>query len=35
MDDQLAIFEQRLEALNTQLMDPSVASDGKKLREVS
>jgi len=35
VDDQLAIFEQRLEALNTQLMDPSVASDGKKLREVS
>ena len=35
MDDQLAIFEQRLEALNTQLMDPSVASDGNKLREVS
>lgn len=35
MDDQLAIFEQRLEALNTQLMDPSVASDGRKLREVS
>jgi len=35
MDDQLAVFEQRLEALNTQLMDPAVASDGRKLREVS
>lgn len=35
MDDQLAVFEQRLEALNTQLMDPAVASDGRKLRDVS
>ncbi|MFK7929102.1 MAG: peptide chain release factor 1 [Myxococcota bacterium] len=35
MDDQLAVFEQRLEALNTQLMDPSVVSSGTRLRDVS
>lgn len=35
MDEQLRIFEQRLEALNTQMMDPSVASDGNKLRTIT
>jgi peptide chain release factor 1 len=35
MDEQLRIFEKRLEALDTQLMDPSVASDGRRLRAVS
>jgi peptide chain release factor 1 len=35
MDEQLRIFEQRLEALNTQLMDPAVASDARRLRELS
>jgi peptide chain release factor 1 len=35
MSEQLRIFEQRLEALNTQLMDPGLSSDVRKLREVS
>ena len=35
MLDKLAAFETRLEALDRQLMDPAVASDGRKVREVS
>ena len=35
MSDQLRLFEQRLEALDTQLMDPSTAADVRKLRAVS
>ena len=35
MDAQLLAFEQRLEALNTQLMDPDVARDGNKLRDIT
>jgi peptide chain release factor 1 len=33
--DRLGAFETRLDALDRQLMDPSIASDGKRLREVS
>ncbi|MEO0600204.1 MAG: PCRF domain-containing protein, partial [Myxococcota bacterium] len=35
MLDKLPAFEMRLEALDRQLMDPAVASDGRKVREVS
>ncbi len=35
MDAQFAVFEQRLEALNTQLMDPAIAGNARKLREVA
>jgi peptide chain release factor 1 len=35
MFERLAAFETRLEALDRQLMDPAVASDGKRMREVA
>jgi peptide chain release factor 1 len=35
MDDKLALFERRLEALDRQMMDPAIASDGRRYREVS
>jgi peptide chain release factor 1 len=35
MDEKLLAFERRLEALDRQMMDPSVASDGRRFREVS
>ncbi len=35
MLDKKPAFESRLEALDRQLMDPAIASDGRKLREVS
>ncbi len=35
MLDKLPAFETRLEALDRQLMDPAVASDGRKVRELS
>ncbi|MCB9687136.1 MAG: peptide chain release factor 1 [Alphaproteobacteria bacterium] len=35
MFERLAAFEVRLEALDRQLMDPAVASDGRRLREVA
>lgn len=35
MSDQLRVFEQRLEALNTALMDPNIGSNVRKLRELS
>jgi len=35
MDEKLLAFERRLEALDRQMMDPAVASDGRRYREVS
>ncbi len=35
MFERLAAFEVRLEALERQLMDPAIASDGKRLRQVA
>ena len=35
MLDKLPVFETRLEVLERQLMDPAVASDGRKVRELS
>lgn len=35
MDDKMLVFEKRLEALDRQMMDPAIASDGRRFREVS
>ena len=35
MDEKLFVFERRLDALDRQMMDPAVASDGRRFREVS
>lgn len=35
MFERLAAFETRLEALDRQLMDPAIASDGRRMREVA
>ncbi len=35
MDEKMVAFEKRLEALDRQMMDPAVASDGRRFREVS